>query len=253
MYRRYAFSGFTMLAGMALLSGCLSTRKFVRNEIAPVNQKVTEQGNQIRENGERIDAVDRRATQGITDAQAAAAKANTAAQAADTRAGQAQTAATAAQTAAGAAQKTADTATQGVQTATTRIASVETRVNTLAADQYTQGAIETVLFTSGSARLDDAAMKALDNIASQVASLKSAYIVEIQGFASSDGGVEQNLRLSEQRAEAALRYLVSKDVPLFRISKLGLGEDKPAGDNKTREGRAGNRRVEVRLMRPAGN
>lgn len=253
MYRRFAISGFTMLAGMALLSGCLSTRKFVRNEIAPINEKVTEQGNQIRENGERIDAVDRRATQGINDASAAAAKANTAAQAADTRAGQAQTAATAAQTAATGAQKTADTANQGVQTATTRIASVETRVNNIAADQYTQGAMEIVRFGFGSARLDDEAKKALDNIASQVAGMKSAYVVEIQGFASSDGGVESNLRLSEERAEAALRYLVSKDVPMFRISMLGLGVDRPIGDNKTRAGRAENRRVEVRLMRSAAN
>jgi outer membrane protein OmpA-like peptidoglycan-associated protein len=140
-----------------------------------------------------------------------------------------------------------------VQTATTRIASVETRVNNIAADQYTQGAMEVVVFRAGSARLDDAAMKALDNIASQAAGTKSAYIVEIQGFASADGSVEQNLRLSEQRAEAALRYLVSKDVPQFRISMLGLGEDKPVGDNATRDGRAGNRRVEVRLMRPAAN
>ena len=253
MYRRFVVSGFTLVVGMSLLTGCLATRKWVRNEIAPTNQKVTELSNQTRENAEKIDAVDKRATDGIANANAAAAKAQTAAQAADTRAGQAQTAATTAQTAATGAQKTADTANQGVATANKTIAALDTRVRNLAADQYTAGPMETVLFKVGSAKLDDAGMKSLDNIASQVSGMKTGYIVEIQGFASSDGTVEQNMTLSDERAEAALRYLVSKNVPLFRISNLGLGEEKPVADNKTRDGRTQNRRVEVRIMQQAAN
>ena len=58
-----------------------------------------------------------------------------------------------------------------------------------------------------------------------------------------------NVTLSERRAEAVQRYLVGKNVPLFRISIVGLGVDKPVGDNKTRDGRAQNRRVEVRVLR----
>jgi OOP family OmpA-OmpF porin len=91
-------------------------------------------------------------------------------------------------------------------------------------------------------------MKSLDNIAGQVSGLKTGYVVEIQGFASADGGASENLALSEKRADAALRYLVSKNVPMFRISNLGLGTEKPVGDNKTRDGRTQNRRVEVRVM-----
>jgi outer membrane protein OmpA-like peptidoglycan-associated protein len=249
MYRRFAVSIF---AGMLLLSGC-STKKWVRQQTDPINQKVTTVENQTRENAERIDAVDKRATQGISDANAAAGKASAAAQAADTRAGQAQTAATAAQTAATGAQKTADTANQGVQTATTRIAAVDTRVNTLIQDQYTAAGSETLLFKVGSAKLEADAIKSLDNIATQVGGLRVGYVVEIQGFASAEGGATYNLALSQDRAEAAQRYLVGKNVPLFRISMLGLGIDKPVGDNKTRAGREQNRRVEVRIMRSVAN
>lgn len=249
MYRRFAVSIF---AATLLLAGC-STKKWVRQQTDPINTKVTTVENQTRENAERIDAVDRRATQGITDANSAAAKAATAAQAADTRAGQAQTAATTAQTAATGAQKTADTANQGVQQATTRIAAVDNRVTTLIQDQYTASGSQTLLFKVGSAKLDDEAMKALDSVASQVSGLRVGYVVEIQGFASADGGAEYNLGLSQERAEAAQRYLVGKNVPLFRISMLGLGIDKPVGDNKTRAGREQNRRVEVRVMRAVAN
>ena len=249
MHRRFAISIF---AGILLLTGC-STRGWVRRQTEPIQEQVTKLDNQSKENAERIDAVDRRATQGITDANSAAAKAATAAQAADTRAGQAQTAATAAQTAASGAQQTANTANQGVQAATTRINTVDTRVTTLVQDQYTAAGSETLLFKVNSAKLEPEAMKALDGIASQVTGLRVGYVVEIQGFASADGGTDYNLALSQDRAEAAQRYLVSKNVPLFRISMLGLGVDNPVGDNKTRAGREQNRRVEVRVMRSAAN
>jgi outer membrane protein OmpA-like peptidoglycan-associated protein len=45
------------------------------------------------------------------------------------------------------------------------------------------------------------------------------------------------------------RYLVSKNVPLYRISIVGLGKDNPVADNKTNQGRAQNRRVEVRVLK----
>jgi outer membrane protein OmpA-like peptidoglycan-associated protein len=252
MHRRLAVSIFV---GMLLISGC-STKKWVRQQTDPINEKVTQLDTQTKENAERIDAVDRRATQGITDAKeanSAAGKAAAAAQAADARAGQAQTAATTAQNAATGAQQTANTANQGVQVANTRIAAVDTRVSAVIQDQFTPAGSQTIQFKVNSSKLEPEAIQALDTIANQVTALRVGYVVEIQGFASADGGVEYNLALSQQRAEAAQRYLVSKNVPLFRISMLGLGVDNPVGDNKTRQGREQNRRVEVRVMRAVAN
>ena len=249
MYRRFNVLGVSIMAGMVLLSGC-ATKKFVRTEVGAVNQQVTDVSGQTRENAERIDAVDRKAGQGVNDA----ATARTAAQAADTRAGQAQTAATAAQTTAATAQQSAATANQGVQAASTRIAGVETRVNAIntsinSLDQYSAGQTETVLFKLGSSKLEESAKEALDSVAGQLSGMKSGYLVEIQGFASAEGSEAGNLKLSQSRADAVQRYLVSKNVPLYRVRILGLGTENPIGDNKTRAGREQNRRVEVRVLK----
>ena len=75
---------------------------------------------------------------------------------------------------------------------------------------------------------------------------------EIQGFADAQGSESFNDGLSQRRAEAVLRYLVSKNVPLFRISIVGLGEANPVAPNNTRAGREQNRRVEVRMLRSGG-
>ena len=244
--RQFTILGVCALSGMMMISGC-ATKKYVREQTGAVDTKLTgvsgkvsEVENRTRENSERIDGVDKRSQQGITEARTAAA-------AADTKAGQAQTAATAAQTTATSAQQTATTANQGVAAANTRITTVESRISNL--DKYTAGPTQTVTFKVNSSTLDDAAKSTLDGVASQVSSLQSGFMIEIQGFASADGNENYNVTLSERRAEAVQRYLVSKGVPLFRVSIVGLGTDKPVGDNKTRTGREQNRRVEVRVLR----
>jgi len=241
--RRFTGLGVVILAGMLFLPGCLATRKFVRNEIAPIGPKITAVETANKENAERIDAVDRRAQQGITAATQAAATA-------DTKATQAGTAAAAAQTTANTAQTNAATANQGVARVDTRVGSLETKVNSL--DTYTvAGQPQSVTFKLGSATLSDEAKATLDGIASQVSSQRSGWMLEIQGFTDSTGSENINESLSQRRAENVLRYLVSKNVPLFRISIVGLGEANPVADNKTREGREQNRRVEVRTLRTA--
>lgn len=236
--------GMSALAGVLLFSGC-ATKKYVREQVAAVNTEVTKVSNQTRENAEKIDAVDVRARQGITDAAAARA----AAAAADTRAGQAQTAAQAAQTSATQANTAVTAANTRITTVDNRVTAVDARINNLNIDRYTAGNPQTVNFKVGSAALDDAAKKTLDGVASSVASLNAGFLVEIQGFASSDGKEAKNVALSQSRADAVQRYLVGKNVPLFRISNAGLGVEKPVGDNKTKAGKEQNRRVEVRVMR----
>ncbi len=118
-----------------------------------------------------------------------------------------------------------------------------------ALDDYESVRDVTVRFTVGSAVLSEAARKALDDLASQAKSSKG-FVVEIAGYASSDGDPAFNQRLSRQRAEAVSEYLAEKhDIPLRRImTPTGYGVSHPVSDNTTRAGRQENRRVEVRLM-----
>jgi OOP family OmpA-OmpF porin len=239
---RFSVLGIAVLLGILTLSGC-ATHKYVKQQIGTITPQIEQANNQIKENAERIDAVDRRATQGIQGAQTAATNAQ---QAADRANGAAQTANTAAQ----AAQRQADTANQGVQTANNRINGLETRINSLN-DNYTQSETQTITFKNNSAVLSDEAKATLDRIASTVSGQKSGYLIELQGFTDNRGAANYNDTLSQRRAEAALRYLVSKNVPLFRVSIVGLGEANPVADNKTRAGRDQNRRVEVRVLKSA--
>jgi len=221
-----------------ILSGCAS-RKYVRLQTQALEPSIQEAQNGVKENAERIDAVDRRAQQGLTAANAAAA-------AADTKAGNAATAAQTAQTAAQAADRKADTANQGVQTANNRINTLESRIS--AVDTFTESEKQIVTFDTNKSTLTTQGKSTLDKIAGDLSGQRSGYMLELQGFTDSQGSEQYNIGLSQRRVEAVERYLVSKNIPLFRISVVGLGEDNPVADNKTRQGRAQNRRVEVRVL-----
>jgi outer membrane protein OmpA-like peptidoglycan-associated protein len=236
--RRFSVVGIAILASIMVLSGC-ATKKYVRQQTQALQPAIQEANNGVKENAERIDAVDKRAQQGIT-----------AAQAADTKATQAGAAAQTAQNAAQAADRKADTANQGVQQANNRIGTVETRLNNLN-DNYAESAKETVMFKNNSAVLDAEAKGSLDKIASGAGN--TGYMVEIQGYTDSRGSEQYNIGLSQRRAEAVQRYLVTKNIPLYRISIVGLGKEDPVADNKNAKGRAQNRRVEVRLLKSTGS
>jgi outer membrane protein OmpA-like peptidoglycan-associated protein len=75
------------------------------------------------------------------------------------------------------------------------------------------------------------------------------YFVAIQGFTDKTGTPEYNLELSRRRAEAVQTYLVAQhNIPVYRIQIVGLGKDKPVNDEKTRDDRQKNRRVEVTIF-----
>ena len=234
---RFSILGIAVLAGITTLSGC-ATHKYVRDEVGKLTPQIQEANNATKENAERIDAVDRRATAGITAAQQSADRANAAAQTANN--------------AATAADRKADTANQGVQQANNRISGLETRINSLN-DNYTQSEAQTITFANNSSVLSDAAKATLDRIAGTVSGLRTGYLIELQGFTDDRGADNYNEALSQRRAESALRYLVSKNIPLFRISIVGLGEANPVADNQTKTGRDQNRRVEVRVLKSTGS
>jgi len=238
--RQWSGFGIVMLSGVMILSGCAS-KKYVREQVQTLQPSIQEAQNANKENAERIDAVDKRAQQGISAAAAADTKATQAGQAAQT-----------AQNAAQAADRKADTANQGVQQANNRIGTLETRVGNIN-DNYTQADTQTVTFPVNSAVLNDQAKGTLDKIAGDLSGQKFGYMLQLQGYTDGTGSEQYNIGLSQRRAEAVERYLVSKNVPLFRITILGLGKDSPVADNKTRDGRAQNRRVEIQVLKSATN
>ena len=70
---------------------------------------------------------------------------------------------------------------------------------------------------------------------------------EVSGHTDSDGDDDYNLELSEKRAEAVMKYLISNGIEQSRMNSIGYGETKPVADNSTDEGKSLNRRVEFKF------
>jgi OOP family OmpA-OmpF porin len=139
-----------------------------------------------------------------------------------------------------AAQETADAAINGVNATNDRISAL---------DDYVPQETTSVNFRLGSSVLTADGKTKLDAIATKALNAKG-YVLEVTGFADSTGGTERNRALSQRRADAVIRYLVEQhQIPLRRIvTPYGFGETNPIADNKTRTGRAENRRVEVKVL-----
>ena len=152
----------------------------------------------------------------------------------------AQATADAAVEAATGAQSTADSANVGVRAANERITMI---------DDFEIKSLTTVYFKVGSDVISAEYKAELDAFARGINSEKG-YIVEVAGFASSDGNTDANRRLSRRRADAVIQYLAENYMISMRrfVTPMGYGESNPIGDNNTREGREENRRVEVRLL-----
>ena len=76
--------------------------------------------------------------------------------------------------------------------------------------------------------------------------------VNLSGYTDNVGTERYNQGLSERRVASVKDYVVKKGVDGGRVSGQGFGESKPIADNKTREGRAKNRRVEIKVQRTEG-
>lgn len=109
---------------------------------------------------------------------------------------------------------------------------------------------EQVRFKFNSAKLDPSFKKVLDDVAQQLKQNADAILV-MEGHTDATGSDDYNIQLGQKRVQAVIRYLVvSQDVPINRISDLSLGKDRPVAPNKTKDGRAQNRTVIVRVMGP---
>jgi outer membrane protein OmpA-like peptidoglycan-associated protein len=139
-----------------------------------------------------------------------------------------------------AAQETADQAVAGVNATNDRISAL---------DDYEPQTVAAVNFRSGSSVLSRDSKATLDDVATKALNSKG-YVLEISGFADSTGSVNRNRVLSQRRADTVIRYLIENhNIPLRRIvTPYGYGETNPVAENTSRDGRAQNRRVEVKLL-----
>ena len=141
------------------------------------------------------------------------------------------------------AQLSANGATQRVDVLTNTVINL---------DNYRPVVETAVHFGFNKDNLTKDAKEAIDQLAASVAGTKG-YIITVEGGADSVGSSEYNYDLSERRAQAVIQYLAAeKNVPGYKIYRIGLGKDKPVESNKTSGGRAKNRRVDIRLMTNTG-
>jgi outer membrane protein OmpA-like peptidoglycan-associated protein len=214
-----------LLAGtMTATVGCAS-KNYVRQETTPLINKTNELDDLTAKNTKDIKDVDARAQSGIQQVQAKAAEVDEKAQAAGKQADQAQI--------------LANNTVQRVDKLSSAVANL---------DNYHVVTETSVHFAFDKDALTKKAKEALDQLAADVPNTKS-YIITVEGATDSVGNADYNYNLSERRADAVIQYLASKySIPAHKIYLIGLGKDKPVEANNTAEGRAQNRRVDVRLM-----
>jgi OmpA-OmpF porin, OOP family len=151
----------------------------------------------------------------------------------------------------------ADAAQAQADSAYKAAALANNRINGL--DDYEQVRTIPVLFKVNSSIINAAAKQTIDEAAAWAKGEKAkgnanGWLVEVVGFADTSGNTARNRALSERRAKAVIQYLVGvHNLDLRRlVQPFGYGDSKPVADNKTAEGRAKNRRVEIRILQNKG-
>jgi outer membrane protein OmpA-like peptidoglycan-associated protein len=203
-------------------STACATKKFVRGEVGQVNTKVDGLSTQLEETQERT-------------------KKN------EGRIGEVDQKADAAGKSASAAQASADAAKGEAAKAGERAAAVETASRRLV--------YEVVLsedqgnFKFGKVDLPDTAKQRIDQMVTDMKADPKGIFIELEGHTDNVGSKEYNTKLGEDRAEAVKRYLYeAHQVPLHKINVISYGEEKPVSPNKTKDGRAQNRRVVIKVL-----
>jgi peptidoglycan-associated lipoprotein len=228
MFRKLAIVIPIAVLAIGSTTAC-ATKKFVRTSVGEVNDKVDSLGRSVEETQERTRQNEGRITEVDQRAQGAAK----AAQAAQSTADQANSAAAAAANSA----NTANSRAEAIDRASKRLV-FEVVLNE---DQGN--------FKFAQIDLPDTAKSRLDEMINQLkADPKGAYF-EIEGHTDNTGSKLVNEKLGMERAEAVKRYLYEQhQIPLHKINVISYGEDKPVAPNNTRDGRAQNRRVVIRVL-----
>jgi outer membrane protein OmpA-like peptidoglycan-associated protein len=225
---RKSLAAAVIALSIAVVPAC-ATKGFVREEVGGVNAKVDTLGGTVEQTQERVGRNEERI--GAVDQKAEAAG----------------RAAADARTAAGEARTAADAAAANAKAVGGRVDEVEAASRklifevTLSEDQGN--------FRFGGADLPDEAKARLDQMIGQLKSGSQNVFIEIEGHTDNVGSNNVNERLGLERAEAVKRYLYEQhQVPLHKINVISYGEEKPVAPNNTRDGRAQNRRVVVKVL-----
>jgi peptidoglycan-associated lipoprotein len=218
------------LAGLVAtgLPAC-ATKKFVRNSVNEVNTKVDTLSQSVEETQERT----RKNESTINDVNQ---KAQTAQGSAD------------------AARQAATTAGNDARTANARANEVGTKADEI--DKASKRLVYTVVisedegqFKFGKVDLPDEAKAKLDEMVTKLKANPNGAFFEIEGHTDNIGGKAINEKVGMERAEAVKRYLFEQhQIPLHKMNVISYGSEKPAASNKTKEGRAQNRRVVIRVL-----
>ena len=234
-----AFLATTCIVTGALLAGGCATKKYVQNTAAPIQAKVDQVGEQTSRNGQQIEdtrnqvkQVDEKAQSGISAAQERASAADQHAATADQHAGEAMNRANE-------ANKLGEKNAQDLVALRGVVANL---------DDYKLQTSVAVPFAFNKYDLSTDAKTELDKLADEVKTGRKFFIA-VEGYTDSIGTRAYNEALSRRRADRVVEYLVAKhDIPIYRIHMIGLGQERPVDEARSREARAKNRRVEVKVF-----
>jgi peptidoglycan-associated lipoprotein len=224
------FRGFFVAVPIVVLaiggSTACATKKFVRTNVGEVNEKVDSQGRAIEETQERTRKNEGRIGEVDSKAQAAAQSAQ------------------AANDAAAAANATATSVGNAANTKFDSIDKASKRLVYEVVLSEDQGN-----FKFGKTVLPDQAKTKLDEMVSQMKQDPKNIYLEIEGHTDNVGDKATNERIGLARADAVKRYLYEQyQIPLHKMNVISYGKDKPVAPNKTKAGRAQNRRVVIKVL-----
>jgi len=227
MFRNYMMA--VPIAVIAIGGSACASKKFVRTSVGEVNEKVDSQGRTIEETQERVRKNEGRISEVDQRAQAAAQSAS-----------QANEAASAAHNAANAAAKVGEEANGKIESFDKQNKRLVYEV-VLSEDQGN--------FKFGKTTLPDEAKQKIDEMVAQLKQDPKNVYLEIEGHTDGVGDKAVNEKIGLARAEAVKRYLYEQyQIPLHKMNVISYGKDKPIAPNKTKAGRAQNRRVVIKVL-----
>lgn len=234
-----------LFAAASLASVGCATKKHVREAIAPVQ-------NQANQTQAHVDALQKQTDdqkQAIGDLDRQVATADEKAVEAGRKAQEAADSAAKANSAAADAAQRADSANNLAQQAQQNVTRVDAKFDSKFdnINNYKLMTTEQIHFAVNRSTLTKEDQAKLDDAIQKLSSMKN-YLIEVEGYADRTGDKAYNRELSRKRADAVVHYLaVEHNIPIRAIRELGVGSDFPDADNKTREARKENRRVDIKV------